>query len=163
MFTNNQQNLTAAMIYLGDIRCHESSDHFDECNRFERVSSTATSEQYSIGHQVITSMSDQPDKIELHSQNNTKVDISIHHSDNIHNDKRNQCKENLCKAERIARTFMPDKLGINRVNNNVYKDDILLKDSNNGWWIDQIYYVQTSKTEIDFQYDPSFIYYGVAV
>ena len=166
----------ATFIYLRNI--NKNQEPVDEYKRFEMVSSsTTTSEEYSIGHQVITSMSDQHDKTEFELQNNTKLfysDKSIHHNEKNNHCKKSQCSVSLCKAtnsERIAQTFLRDKLGINRMDNNVYKDDILLNDSNNnnnnnnddGWWIDEIYYVQTSKTDIDFEYDPSFIYYGVEI
>ena len=65
----------------------------------------------------------------------------------------------------LAQSFRPDILGINRMDNNVYKDTELCDDPN--WWISPEYYYNnnndTNKSGIEFNYDPSFVDYGVII
>ena len=60
--------------------------------------------------------------------------------------------------------FEPDELGIDRMDNNVYKDCYLLFDDINNWWVDKVYYDNIADRQaIDFSYEESFVYYGVIV
>lgn len=89
-----------------------------------------------------------------------------------------------CKAESkldISVIFKPDELGINRMDNCVYKDIELLNDDLQGWWVDIVYYHNNNNDnhngsnnkividgdvdefDIDFDYDSSFVDYGVLV
>jgi len=96
-----------------------------------------------------------------------------------------------CKAESkldISVIFQPDELGINRMDNYVYKDIQLLNDDSSGWWVDAVYYDNNNYSnnnivvdgnsantendennesndefDIDFDYDSSFVDYGVLI
>eukprot|EP01084_Bolivina_argentea_P175908 304515_1 len=58
----------------------------------------------------------------------------------------------------FMKTKLPDELGVNRMDNNVHKDtSTFLHD---GWWVSQDYYCDNT---IDFEYDPTFVYYGVEI
>ena len=64
-----------------------------------------------------------------------------------------------------GKIFEPDELGINRMDNNIYKDcDLSVFDTIDGWWVDKVYYDNIQQQPvIDFEYDESFVYYGVIV
>lgn len=61
----------------------------------------------------------------------------------------------------LAESFKPDILGIDRKDNNSYKDIELCKDSN--WWVCQEYYHDDDEIDITFDYDFTFVDYGVAI
>ena len=162
----NLPNLAEMLKYLKDIK-PEIDEPDDYNQKFKIVLSdtpTAILQEYSSKYSVqqqMTSIS--AVKSELCNQKPVYSDAS--------NDGESQSKQNLCKeknSERIQQTFRTDKLGINRIDNNVYRDKMLLNDCADdgecGWWIDQIYY-HNDNCKINFQYDPSpsFVYYGVAI
>ena len=72
------------------------------------------------------------------------------------------CNIQELKSESISNlTLKPDVLGINRMDNNVYKDNELGIDDDGDWWVSAEYYYVSE--EIDFDYDPSFVYYGILI
>eukprot|EP01084_Bolivina_argentea_P060434 110421_1 len=98
--------------------------------------------------------------IATHSSETKSNNISLVNND-LHN--TNISEESIAIQKEIEFMFSNaqnkfDELGINTNDNFVCKDEYMSE--TNGWFVDKDYY---DNHTIEFEYDPSFIYHGVAI
>ena len=84
-----------------------------------------------------------------------KYSLDMHHHSNLdgyneHDHDRN-CSINL-------KAFEPDLLNIDRKDNNSYRDEDICDDED--WWMSGAYF---DDVQLEFEYDPQFIYHGVEI